>query len=158
MARAGFERRWRTVLNPAVAVNTDWTLRVPGNAWWRITSITARLVTDANAANRIPTLRAGDQTNIWFAQSAPIAIPANTTADLCAHTGSGVTAAGSTTVVLALPAEGLLLPPGHRLQVVTTALQAGDQWSNVFAQIDEIPTDAPYVSNVGTQGLSSMET
>lgn len=149
MTRAGFERRWRVAKAPTVPVNTDWTLKAPGGTWWRVMSIVARLVTDANVANRIITLRADDQTNVWYAQEAPLVVAANSTVDVSAHTGSGNTTATATTLVLALPSDGLLLPPGHRLFVTTANRQAGDQWTNVVAQIDEIPSDDPYVSTEG---------
>lgn len=149
MARAGFERRWHIVKAPTVVAATNWALKAPGGTWWRITSITARFVAAAAVANRVITLRANDQTSTWYAQEASRAVTSGETVDVCAHTGGGNTAAGAVTLGLALPAEGLLLPPGYQLVVVTTNMDAADQWSNVIAQVDEIPSDDPYISTVG---------
>jgi hypothetical protein len=151
MNRAGIQRRWRTrkIANPAAGA--DWTFKAPGGFYWRITSIVARLVTSAAVANRVLTLRAGDQTNFWYAQETPLAVPQNTTVDFCAHTGGGGTSGTALTLVLALPSEGLLLLPGNQLVSVTTAIDVADQWSDVIAMLDEIPSDDIYASTEGAQ-------
>lgn len=151
MNLAGIQRRWRTRKIPNPVAGADWTFKAPGGFYWRITSVVARLVTSAAVANRVVTLRASDQTNTWYAQETPLAVPQNTTVDFCAHTGGGGTSGTALTLVLALPSEGLLLPPGNQLVAVTTAIDVADQWSNVIAMLDEIPSDDIYLSTDGAQ-------
>lgn len=149
MARAGFERRWRTVKIADPAAGADWTLKAPGGTAWRIVSVFAHLVTSAVVGNRQTTLRADDQTRTWFAQEAPAVIPANTTIDFCGHTGAFVPSGSVLTLMWSLPSEGLLLLPGNRLLVSTANLGVADQWSLITAFADEIPSDNPYISTEG---------
>lgn len=142
MATQMFRRTWRTlkVDNPAVA--TDWSLIAPGPTWLRIASIAARLVADANVANRRVTVIGDDRGTSWFIQNVTLDVTAGQTVDFCGHTGAQPSSGGNV-ITFPLPHNGLLLMPGHRLRVSTTNLQAGDQWSNIFALVDEVPSDAP---------------
>jgi hypothetical protein len=142
----GFERRWRIVelANPAVA--TDWTLKADGGAWWRVISVAARLVADANVANRRATFFADNQTRNWWVSHTSNVVTNGQTVDYCGHTSAAMSD-GTGVFTFPLPANGLLLPPGHRLRVVTTNIQAGDQWSSITAQVDEIPSDEMFVGD-----------
>lgn len=151
MARAGFNRSWRTRLIGAPAVATDWAITSPGNAWWRIVSLVATLTTDANAANRRVRLVAGDRSNRWYSSIASADQIAAQTVEYGAFEGATPGGLATVSLNLSLPTEGLLLRPGHRLEAVTTNIQAGDQWSAVMALIDEIPSDVDYVSDVGAE-------
>jgi hypothetical protein len=90
------------------------------------------------------TLRADRGGSVYFAQEAPADQPASTSVDYAAHTGSPVNNATAFTFALGLPGAGLLLRAGDRLSVVTTNLQAADQWSAIVAQLEEIPSGLPY--------------
>lgn len=149
MARRGFDRRWRTIRIDDPAAGTDWILQAQGRAYWRIVSLVARLVTSATIATRVVSLIGDDGARTWYRQNATAGQAENNTFDYAAIAGSPITAGLPTLVSFALPHDGLLLLPGFRLRVLTSALAAGDQWSAITALVDEIPSDSPYVSNAG---------
>lgn len=146
----GYARRWRLHRVDQPTAGADWTVTAPGNAVWRITSFNARLVTGAAVADRIPTLRAGTPAVDWLVVEANQAQPASTTVDHCGHTGSRNVNATGFVFAYGLPAQGLLLRPGNRLRMVTTNVQAADQWSAIALLIDEIPTDFPMAGEYTT--------
>lgn len=150
MTRPGFTRWWRIVGVTAPVAGADWALIAPGNAAWRVVSLTARLVTDAVAANRRVTLRADRGGNVFFAQPSSADQILSQTVDYAAHTGATASGVVPGTLTLPLPVQGLLLRPGYRLTVTTTGIDPGDQWSVIFALVDEIPSDDPYVGDMGS--------
>lgn len=155
MANPGYRRRWRTVRLPAVLAGSDWVMKAPGNAYWRITSVVGRLVTSAAVASRQVVLLADDQTSVWLSQPFTNTQAASLTFDYCAHTtGSSVSGAGSSTGPL--PTAGLLLLPGHRLRVATALLDVADQWSAITALVDEIPSNLPYIGDDGITDLNDL--
>lgn len=149
MVRNGYRRVWRTRLAEVPNPGAEWELRAPGNAWWRVVSLVATLVTDATVANRRVRLVAGDGTNRWYAAIASADQAATATVEYGAFDGADSGGLATAGLTVPLPNGGLLLRPGHRLQSVTVNIQAGDQWSGINALIDEIPSDDPYVSLVG---------
>lgn len=140
MATQMFRRTWRTlkVDNPLVA--TDWVLTAPGPTWLRVISVAARLVADANVANRRVTVIGDDRTTPWFIQNVTLDVTAGQTVDFCGHT-TGSPSSGGNVITFPLPHNGLMLMPGHRLRVSTANIQVGDQWSNILALVDEVPSD-----------------
>jgi len=155
VANSGYRRRWRTVRLPAIAAGLNWELKAPGNAYWRIVSITARLVTSAVVANRQVVLIGDDQTNTFYTQGFSSAQAATLTIDYCAHTG-GSSILGGTVATGALPHMGLLLMPGYRLRASTALLDVADQWSLVTALVDEIPSSRPYIGDDGITDLNDL--
>jgi len=155
VSRQGFTRRWRQLNVVQPAVGTDWVFINPGETVLRVVSLVARLTTDANVANRTVTLVADNQTRATYRQEATVVQINGVAHDYAAHTGMTQTPAAPTVRSFGLPAEGLLLLPGHRLSVTTANIQAGDQWSLIGILADEVPTDSAYMS---TQGRSAEET
>lgn len=148
MVSRGFTRRWRvlTVANPAVA--TDWEIKAPGKTWLRIVSLVARLVSDANVANRGVIFQADDGERTWWMQPAASLVTANSTVDFALNTSTTHNAITQGVVTEPLPHAGLLLAPGHRLRPITGSIQVGDQWSRVAALVDETPSDEPYIGDM----------
>jgi hypothetical protein len=123
--------------NPTVG--TEFILTAPGQGIWRVISVTFQLVTSAVVANRRVGLIADDSTDTWFATVAAADQTATQTSTYCAFTGA---AAGSATPGIArfpLPIDGLILWPGNRLRSSTTALDIGDQYQSIRAQVEELP-------------------
>lgn len=117
-----------TVANPAAG--SDWTYTVAAGTRERIVSVTATLTTSATVANRIPVITITQGGNIVY-QASPTAAQTATTALTYLFT-SGLqpwTGAGGQ-IVVPLP-PNLFLTGGNTISVTTTALQAGDQWSNI---------------------------
>lgn len=125
-----------TVANPAVA--TDWTFTVPGESVLGVFTISARLVTDGNAANRIPVLRVTDGATALFRVGVGAALTATTTTDLSwlPEIGYRDTATNANTQMIGLPP--LYMAAGAQIIVATTALQVGDQWSNITVSAYEV--------------------
>lgn len=146
----GYTRRWRVLKQSSPTVATDWTITAPGNLVLRVVSLVARLVTDANVANRQVSFSADDGTNTWWATLFSAAQAAGATVDYVIHTAA--TRDGTATVLLSapIPSQGLLLHPGNRLVAATTNKQVGDQWSAIRALVDEIPTDTPMAGDFVT--------
>lgn len=155
MANSGYRRRWRTIRLATRAAGLEWELKAPGSAYWRVISVTARLVTSAVVANRQVSLIGDDQTNTFFTQGFSSAQAASLTVDYCAHTGGSSILAG-TTATAPLPHAGLLLIPGYRLRSSTALLDAGDQWSLVTALVDEIPSTHAYIGDDGIIDLNDQ--
>lgn len=147
MPRRGYTRRWRTLRITQPAVQTDWEIRAPGSAWLRVISVTARLVTDANVADRGVIFRADDQSATWWLQPSSSLVTANSTVDFALSTGGEHNTITQGVITEPLPSAGLLLAPGHRLRPVTSNLQAGDQWSAIVARVDESPSDDPFIGD-----------
>lgn len=157
MARTGFTRRWRVIRVIPPAAGADWTLQATGAATLRVVSLRAVLTTSAVVANRQVTLVADNTEDRWF-QTAATAVQVNGTAtSYSAYTGATPGGAAGGTLNLALPHAGLLLLPGFRLSVVTTAIDVGDQWSAIRALVDETPSDIPYIGDDGVQPYAGAE-
>lgn len=140
-------QRWRPthrreqVTNPAVGV--DWSRLNDSGGGWLIGYVVATLTTDANVANREPNIRATDGNLPWFRSPVQVAQTAGLTNFYCAFPGSDAGAATSAARLFGWPTDGLWLPPGHRLEMVTALLQAGDQWSDIHLDLWEYPETIP---------------
>lgn len=115
-----------TVTQPAAGA--DWTTTLANGG--SVGSIVAQFVTSAVVANRFPAFQILDNGGhvLWSVQT-PTAQAAGITHTYGAGPGVGMNATGST-VMLPLP-SGLVVPAGGIVKSVTTALDAGDQWSAI---------------------------
>jgi len=123
----------RLVGNPAAGA--DWIYTVPATTRERIVAFNAQLTTSAAVANRQVALIIDDAVNIFWEDSALTNITASQVAQV---SGSGVNAtsgANPNIVQLVQPPE-LYLDSGFHLRVVTTNMQAGDQWSNITIAVE----------------------
>lgn len=113
--------------DPAAGIEISQT--VPTGFAWRLLAVTATLVTSAVAANREASLVLDDGTNIF----ARIPTSQNHAASLTRRVGwfHGATPAAvvtDTTLQAGLPND-VILGAGFRVRIITTNLDAGDNWS-----------------------------
>lgn len=124
---------------PSPAVGADFTLTVDGGASWRILCFTFQFDTDATAASRAIRLRADDGGNPFFVTGPEADQAASITRTLTVVNGAHGFGGLSGLQLLAWPDTGLWLRPGWRLRTATTNIQAGDQFSQISALIQEYP-------------------
>lgn len=110
------------------------------NPYWVLYSAHARLVTDANAATRIPkwTINDGAATHVIWSMSDP-GQSASITVEWNLFDGAVLPAnptAGQLARLLPIP-FGLVLKPGYQILTSTTLIQVGDQWSQIVLDVDQ---------------------
>ena len=121
-------------VSPAVA--TDFSVAVPDTGeMWRLIALHAQIVTDANAANRVFNFNIKDhdskivyETGITTAITASLTIPITLTPQVASPVGD-ITAVKRWLVPIP---DGPYLP-GWTINSVTTAIQVGDQYSQLRA-------------------------
>lgn len=128
------------IANPAAGA--EFTVTVPTNARWRFCCVRGTLVTAVAAANRSAILNFNNAGNVFYnACAAPVQAASLTWGY---SWGAGVTTllvtVGSTTpnVETSIPVD-LWLPGGSTVQSITQNIQAADQWTAIFANIEECP-------------------
>lgn len=130
----------KTVLVTSPAVATDFTLTPPGGSIWLLQSLSARIVTDANAANRQAALTLTDGTTTIYSVPPVVNITAGLTTDVVWLPGLEYASSAITGNKLAVGLPDIALPAGYALGPVTTNIQAGDQWSRIVAAVVEVWT------------------
>jgi hypothetical protein len=118
------------------AANTEIQETVPAGARWRVLSLRAALVTDANAANREVAITFDDGTTVYAEAHSGVNHAASLTRQYAASRG-GVRGAASTGTGILIAIPELVLPAGHRLGTNTTNRQAGDNWGAPHMLIEE---------------------
>lgn len=125
----------RSVQQANPAAGADVVITVPTGARWLIQSLSAQLVTSAAVANRTPHLVVDDGANTLFNSPASAAQAAGVTVVYSAC--GGVQAAfADGAAVLPIPDVSSYLQ-GWRIRTLTTNLQAGDQWQNIWLNVIE---------------------
>lgn len=122
------------VANPAAGA--DWILNVPVQTRLTVRSFTAILTTSAAVANRNVELIVDDGANVYWRTSAPASVAATTVQQISGNTTNNPTGVITTDFSLLL-VPNLTLTGGQRLRVLTTNLQAADQWSAIFLGVEE---------------------
>lgn len=121
--------------NPAAGA--DWAITVPAGARWRISSFAATLTTSATVANRIVRLQMNDAAVNNIMQTAPTAvIPASTTAVVSGFPGQSTPTTDPLTINVAMPGNPIL-PSAFRIVTSTIGIQAGDQWSAIWFEVED---------------------
>lgn len=126
----------RSVQQANPGAGADWTMVVPTNARWRLNSLNAQLATAVAAATRIPQFIIDDGVNILYAVEPVTGEIASSTEQYSLGPGASTTDGAGTASVLPAP-DGIYLFGGWRIRTVTAAIQAADQWSNIFASVEE---------------------
>lgn len=140
-------QRWRPsprrqlVTQPAAGAS--WTQLNDSGGLWLVRGLVFVLATSAVVATRVPEVRAAAGTDVWFATPALTGQGASLTTRFSAFPGSPAAGTIGFTSTLPWPTDGLMLPPGHILSVVTTAIDAGDQYSAIFLDLVEYPETLP---------------
>ena len=120
------------------AAGAEISVTVSGRAIWQVHAITAALVTDGNAANRVPHFVFGDGTNTIYevaslaAHTASLTVRYSLTAGIA---GDAQIAAGA----VVLPIPPLVLLPGWQMTTSTDAIVAGDNWGAPVLYVTEVP-------------------
>lgn len=126
-----------TVANPVAG--DEFAFVAPGGEFWRMVSVAFTLVTSAVVANRVLSLVADDQTDVWFRVVSNQNVPAAQTVNYCGFPGAPQNPAVNNKVMIPFPDLGLLLPPGMQLRSVTDLIDAGDQYSAIRALVQVFP-------------------
>lgn len=126
------------VQNPAVGV--EFSLTAPGNGLWRVMSVVFRFVTSAVVATRTLTLVADDGTDVFFRTNASLQQVAAATVDYGAFEGASSGGFAGVVGIAPLIQDGIWLQPGWRLRSLTTAIDGGDQYSQIVALVEEYPS------------------
>lgn len=122
------------------AAGASFSLTVPGAFDTRLLSITYRLVTDANAANRAVTVDYDDGNGQLFArEGAGLVVTANTTQDFAGNVGRGVAEWAANTIVFHPLAESIL-EGGQKIQINVANIQVGDQLSRIVLKLERFPS------------------
>lgn len=129
------------IANPAVGL--EFSITVQPSTVWIVESIIATLVTSAVAGSRAPTLSLTDGTTEFARISGIDVAPASQTwvYSWLKNYGVGLRFSGTTTPVQPFP--DIPLVGGWRINSITTAKDAGDQWSNIALYVLEIE-ETPY--------------
>lgn len=144
MATPGIRRAWRTVILPNPAAGQDWALTPGGQRWWRLVSFTAVFATSAAVANRAHTFTADRGGNVWYRAVSVAFQTAGQTVFHVGHTNGAREGGGTDNFNIPLPVGGLLLAPGDRFRVVTTAIDAADAWTSLAFRVEEAPSGLEY--------------
>lgn len=120
--------------NPAAAAEISET--VPTNARWRLISFYAALVTDVNAATRVPSFVIDDGANIVQRMGPPSTVAASTVAQfLVGPLGYATNVSGFQGI--GLSSDAVLLQGGFRIRTITSSMQVGDDWSAPQLLVEE---------------------
>ena len=130
----------RVVPQAAPAAGSEFVVASGGGTYWRLISLRFILTTDANAANRIVTLLADDNSDAFWQNGISGAQVATTAQAYSVTTGANNFGAGAAIRPIGWPDAGLWLYPGWRLRSLTEAIQAGDQYSDIVALVEEFHT------------------
>lgn len=113
----------------APAAGADITVTVPSGQTWTLQSFDASLTTSAAVANRVVAVVIDDGTNVLYRWVAGLNQTASQTLEYAGAVG-GVDVGGTArNNVVTFPLAGITLPAGYRIRTITTAIQAGDQWT-----------------------------
>lgn len=127
---------YRVIQVAQPAAGLDFTATVPAMARWRVQCLQAQLLTSAVVANRVPHLVITDgQGHTMYNFPSPGNQVPSTTFQYSAGT-TIVTTQFDGAQVLVLPYPMKLLQ-GWTIGMLSTALQAGDQWSNIVIHVKE---------------------
>jgi hypothetical protein len=120
------------------AAGADFSITVPSNLIWRVSSVIATLVTSATVATRITHLVIDDGTNVVSDSVMRNGVTASST-QLMTWGSSFQQAAPSDNSQPGYLEDGLVVPAGFRIRSLTTALQAADQYSAIYLLVEEWP-------------------
>lgn len=114
----------------------DWTFTAATGQRLRISSFSAVLTASAAAGNRQAELIVDDGANIVWRTTAQANVTAGQVVTFSA-TGTNVPQGIITTDQELVIPPTLVLAPGWRIRTATTGIQAGDQWSAIWFNVEE---------------------
>jgi hypothetical protein len=101
-----------------------------------VKSFAATFITGAAVANRNIEIIVDDGVNVVWRTSVPVAVPASSTVTVSACQSNAPTGVVPGDLTVLIP-PGLVLPPLWRLRSNTQNIQALDQWSNIWLNVEE---------------------
>jgi len=118
------------------AVGTDWSYTLLTGQYWRLMGLRARLVADATAVTRLAQLEIEPGGFAAILSRPTFTHTASLTCDYVGGDYGVRTGTGETVSIWVIPGD-IRLRAGNVVRVVTTNLQAGDQWSLVSIAAEE---------------------
>lgn len=132
--RVGVKRR---VLVPAPALGADWSVKVPGGVYWRPGTIQAKLTASAVVANRQPRLVFGDGNVNFAAVEVATSITASQAVTFLFVAGLIGSSAGVSGNFPNVGIPQIVLENQSTIASTTTAIDVGDQWSQIVLDLEE---------------------
>lgn len=120
--------------NPAAGA--DWIFTAPATSRMRIASFNAVFTASAAVANRTVSIVIDDGVNTVWTDDLSAAITASQVINMSLTTLPVLTGSIVTTLHATLP-PGLIMPGSFRMRTVTNSIQAGDQWSAIWLNVEE---------------------
>lgn len=121
------------------AAGAGFVVRPNQRGLWRVLSIAFDLTTSAVPGNRVVSGAVSDGTSTWQRVTATATQAASLTVHYSGFRGTLATAAVGTHAELSWPDGGVVLFPGYGLTVNADGIDAGDQFSNICALVEELP-------------------
>lgn len=125
---------------PAPPAGQEWVLKPTGRGGILVRNLTFRFTASAAVANRLPTIVATGSDGVFWREEAPAVVAAAGIVRYQAYDGDIPHVGGGGLVTLGWPAGGLWLPQGFTLGSLTTLLDVADQYDQVNAYIQELPS------------------
>lgn len=147
---------WRVREFAAPAAGVDHVFTARGDSTVLLVSATGILVTDANVANRAVRFEVTDGQTVFYRSGGSFTQAAGTTVRYSLISSGSDFGNVATVVHLPLPADGLVLLPGWRANLVTQNIQVGDQWGVVGSLVEVFP-NGPDFEWVPTTGANLWE-
>ncbi len=122
------------IFSQAIGAGVDFTFIVSEGFRWRPVSLRAQLVTDANAANRIPVLEMVEGASIKASSATSNTQPASTTRIYTWFIGASRSGLIESNVEIPMPEQWLMA--ANLIRTATTAIQVGDQWSAIVLTVE----------------------
>lgn len=131
--------RIRILTGTVPAAGAEYTETVPGSVRWRLISI-KMLYTTVGVANRTVNFIIDDGTNTFYRNQLAYLITAGLAETIVLAPGlTQTTALPASLINFAQIPMDLILLPGFRFSTSTTNIQAGDTYTAIFWEIEEIP-------------------
>jgi hypothetical protein len=128
---------WRhsvQVANPVAGA--DWAMTIGAFTRRSVISFSATFTASAAVASRNITIIVDDATNTLWQDDVSVAVTASQTASINGAQTNVPVGVIATTLFVTLP-PGMILPPTFRLRASTANIQAADQWSNIWFQVED---------------------
>lgn len=125
-----------SINQPNPAAGADWTFTSPSNSRARLDSFNAVFTASAAAANRQIQLAVDDGANTVWADDVAANVTASQVVNVAATQTNVPIGIVLTTLHCVFP-PGLILPAGWRVRTNTAAIQAGDQWSAIWLNVED---------------------
>lgn len=127
----------RSIVGTQPAAGADISETVPARRRWRIQSFLHQLVTAVAVANRQVQLRITDGTNTLWLSEVEALQAASLTEVYSWAVGSGTNQTAFQNATISRTLAAMVLEPGWKIQTVTAAIQAADQWSAPNYSVEE---------------------